>query len=357
MTFGPESLRIQRDRMLTVRRIEDAAARQLIRGWARAWSQASNDLQGALLDASSRAAAGERLSWRQVNRIERFQAAIARLAANLDDLAATGRVEIVNAAEEAVRVSREMHPRLIASQLPNVGASTVELAAQLSGRVQGEAYDAIIQRAQENIVSRMQPLPADTMAQVRRSLIQGITVGDNPRETARRMLARVEGGFGGGLTRALRISRTESLDAFRSANATIDRANPDIVTGWRWTSAIDERTCEVCVSMHGRDFPTEEPGPEGHVNCRCDRVPITRSWRDLGFDVDEPPDIFPSRDDYWSRLPREAKLDKVGPSKLAALEDGRIGLDDLAVKRPNDGWRDSWKPRTLDELGVEQVAA
>ena len=352
MTFGPESLRIQSQRMVTVRNIEDAVARQLVRGWARAWDQAATDLQGALLDASSRASSGERLSWRQVNRIERFQAALNRLAANLDDLAAAGRVEIVNAAEEAVQVAREMQPRLIASQMPAVGQSTVELARQLEGRVAGESLDAIVARAQERIVSRMQPLPAETMAQVRRSLVQGITVGDNPRETARRMLQRVEGRFGGGLTRALRIARTEQLDAMRTADQTIAQTNGEVLREMVWTSALDERTCSACAAMHGQTFPVGTFGPAGHVNCRCSFVPRTKSWREIGFDVDEPPDIFPDRDQWFEGLSRQRKVDMMGPTRLEAFESGQVGWDDLVRRVENPDWRASYQTTTVESLGV-----
>lgn len=32
------------------------------------------------------------------------------------------------------------------------------------------------------------------------------------------------------------------------------------------------------------------PVPPLHFNCRCVRIPVVKSWRDLGFDIDEVPE-------------------------------------------------------------------
>lgn len=355
MTFGPESLRLQQQRMATLNGIVDDSTRTLVRGFTRAWDQTAADLEQALIEAAATRQAGERLTWRQLSRIDRFQAAMRRLAQQLDDLAATGRVQIVDGAGEAVSVAREFEPRLIASQLPAVGPSTAELARQFN--VAGPAFDQIVRRAQERIVSRMQPLSAEAMAQMRRELIRGITVGANPRVTARRMLQRLERQFAGGLTRALRIARTEQLDAYRAGNALVDEANTEVLQGWTWVAALDDRTCIACVSMHGRQFPTTTPGPEGHVQCRCDRVPVTKSWRELGFAVDEPPSLLTDGRAWFDQQPVAVRRQIAGPARLQALEDGTVGWDDLARRQHNDGWRDSYSVTPLRDLDVELVGA
>lgn len=354
MAFSDETLRLQRQRMTTLNGIVDDATRTLVRAHVRTWDQIAGELDASLLEVAATLEAGRRLSWRQMTQVDRFTAALARTAAALDDLAAAGRVSITSATGDAVQVAAEFQPRLIVSQLPPA-AQAAALEA-VTGRVSGRALEEITTRAQERIVSRLRPLSADAQAQMRRALVRGIVVGDNPRRTASEMLRRVETGFNGGLTRALRISRTEQLDAYRAANGAIDQANSDIVDGWTWVSAADATTCAACFAMHGTEWANEDPGPEGHVQCRCDRAPRTRSWRELGFDIDEPPSLLRDGQDAFRQLPVEAQRDVMGPARLDALDRGQIAWGDLARRVDNPDWRPSWQMAPLSDLGVETAA-
>lgn len=51
--------------------------------------------------------------------------------------------------------------------------------------------------------------------------------------------------------RALRISRTEMLRAYREATRRNYQANGDIVPGWRWLCAKQPRTCAARLAMDG----------------------------------------------------------------------------------------------------------
>ncbi len=61
----------------------------------------------------------------------------------------------------------------------------------------------------------------------------------------------IRGRLGGNLVRALRISRTEMLRAYREATRRNYQANGDIVAGWRWLCAKQARTCAACLAMDG----------------------------------------------------------------------------------------------------------
>ena len=50
------------------------------------------------------------------------------------------------------------------------------------------------------------------------------------------------------------------------------------------------------------------------------------------------------RDAWWDGLGQDDKLRVLGADKLAALEDGRIGWDDLARLVDNPNWRPSYRP-------------
>lgn len=76
-------------------------------------------------------------------------------------------------------------------------------------------------------------------------------------------------------------------------------ANDDLIKGLRQVSTLDGHTSLVCVSYSGAEWNMKrEPingndlafngGCPRHFNCRSVEVPITKTFRELGVDVDEP---------------------------------------------------------------------
>ena len=355
MSINEQTLRLLDGRRAQLRTITDGPERTLTRGFAQAWNSVQADLDAAILEAAARVQAGERVTFRQLNRIDRFRGAVGRLAEQLDDLAATGRVEIVNAVDDAVSLVRESDPRVLVSQFP----PTVQAEAlrSFTDRSAGLAFDRIVDRSREQIVSRLQPLSADAEASMRRQLIRGVTVGDNPRVTASRMLSQLESEFAGGLTRALRVARTETLDAYRGADQLWSEANRDVIGHRRWLSARDERVCGSCIAQDGTEWPVGTFGPEDHVNGRCTFVDVVRPWSQLGFATPEPQSVLEPARVWFDRQPFDVRRQIMGPGRLAALEDGRIGWSDLSRRVDNPGWRPSFQLTPLRDLGVETVAA
>lgn len=76
------------------------------------------------------------------------------------------------------------------------------------------------------------------------ALINGVLMGLNPRKTAR----FVRQALGTTLSRALRISRTETLRAYRESTRQSFLANGDVLEGWVWSAKLDTRTCAMCVA-------------------------------------------------------------------------------------------------------------
>jgi len=158
-------------------------------------------------------------------------------------------------------------------------------------------------------------------------MISGITMGWGPARIARD--ARRQ--FGVGLSWAMTHTRTAQLWAYREANRLSYAANPHIVTGWYWYSAMDNRTCLACLSMHGTWHPSTET-LDDHYNGRCCAVPATVTYRELGYDVDEEPlDLGNSRE--WFDAQDEAvQRQMMGNAKYEAWRAGAIRWQDLATK-------------------------
>jgi len=93
--------------------------------------------------------------------------------------------------------------------------------------------------------------------------------------------------------------------------------------------------------MHGTEFPLDTPGPDDHPNGRCSRTPITRSWRDLGINIPEPPSVIPDAQAAFANLSQADQLRIMGPTRLDLLNRGDIKWSDLSTRRENPGWRAS----------------
>jgi hypothetical protein len=81
-------------------------------------------------------------------------------------------------------------------------------------------------------------------------------------------------------------------------------------------------------------------------------MPKTKSWRDLGFDLEEPPDVTPNAEDAFWALPDADRLKVMGPRRIAALNSGKVAWADLSSKRSTAGWRDSYGVTPLRDLAA-----
>jgi hypothetical protein len=93
-----------------------------------------------------------------------------------------------------------------------------------------------------------------------------------------------------------------------------------------------------------------EPGPDGHVNCRCTRLVRTKTWRELGIDLDEPAGLDRlSAEAHFRTLSPADQLTVMGPGRLKALDDGAPWAS-LAVEKPNPDWRRSYQMTPVRDL-------
>lgn len=75
----------------------------------------------------------------------------------------------------------------------------------------------------------------------------------------------------------------------------------------------------------------------------------TKTWRELGIDLDELDDGRMSAEDHFRSLSRDEQLQIMGPSRLKALDDG-AAWDSLATLVPNPDWRPSWQQTPVSAL-------
>lgn len=349
MAVSKRTLRLLAGMRIQIDRNVDATTAELARAWATAWNEVAPEWQAAIDELVRMGKDGKWPTRRQVLRAERAARAIEVTREALDELAKTAGVTITKALPDVVDLTDTIHRQLIASQYPAQAGAQATLTASFA-RVDPKAAAAIVKRSTQQITSLTRPLSADAAQAMRSSLIRGVLIGENPNKAASRMLSRVQSDFDGGLTRAKVIARTEILDAHRDAGLESDKANEKVLGGWEWISALDKRTCPSCWSQHGTRHPLNEAGPLDHQQGRCSRLPVTKSWRELGFDVDEPASLLPDAEATFRALPKADQAAIMGKARLDLLDSGKASWADLSTRRSTDGWRDSFAPTPLSDL-------
>lgn len=345
MAVTAETLRIVSQLRRDLDTMTSAQTLALTKAWVEAWDVLMPEFQAALVELIG--AGDGPVSYKTVAANIRLRDALRHTREILDELAAHVNSVVVNDVSQAVLDAVDQHAALVGSQLPpNTAGAGVSFT-----RVPADAMVAIVERTTEMIHAATRPLPADVERIMKRELIRGITVGANPTKTAARIVQQAEGRFNGGLTRALTIARTETLDAHRAATQASEKANKDILLEWEWHASLSARTCPSCWAKHGTRHPLDEDGPNDHQNGRCTRVTITKSWADLGFkDILEPEPVRQDAEAVFNSLTPETQRAIMGPERLKLLQDGDIKWADLSTKKVTDGWRDSYTATPLKDL-------
>ena len=180
-------------------------------------------------------------------------------------------------------------------------------------------------------------------SKARAILGEAAILGQNPRVVAKRLSGSIRNLTE---TRALLIARTETMRSYRSATLRSYRANSDVVTGWRWTSAKQSRTCPVCLAMDGTVHPLTEDFAS-HPACRCVASPIT--------EYSDPPDE--TGEQWFARQSEEVQRAVLGPEKLALYKAGKITLGDLVVRTAHPRWGPGLVEASLSRLRAKVDAA
>jgi len=82
------------------------------------------------------------------------------------------------------------------------------------------------------------------------------------------------------------IARTEILRASNLGSLAVYEANQDVLKGWEWITAMDDRVCVICAPLDGEvfNFNNErvdggsvgdaQVPPPAHPQCRCSTLPV-----------------------------------------------------------------------------------
>lgn len=294
-------------------RLEQQAAQRLINNYVKSWARLEAMLNKLLLEIGTNIP-----TQGQLTRMTRYKALIDQIAAELAGLQALTGNEI-GAAGELIRLG-EQHAR----ELIGLGLGGTTQVAGMFNVLPVAAIETILGFLDPAgpLYDRLRNLAGVNAKFVADAIIQGITLGFNPRKVAR----LVQDAFGRGLADALRFVRTAQLWTYREANRASMVANQSVLQGWVWNASFDDRVCMSCVVMHGTVHPVEETLNDHH-NGRCVAIPLVR-----GFDNP----VQQTGLDWFSQQSEATQRALMGPGKYDAWQEGKIRLEQLTEERQDD---------------------
>lgn len=323
-----------------------AAAQEMIRVYADVYAAIEDDLASLTRRISAARAAGTPITQSWLFQEQRYRSLLQQADSAYRYASSTASGTVTSTQSQAVQLGAEAAEALTRSLVPpQIALSWSQLPTGAIESFVGFASDGSPLSA---LFDRLGP---EASRGIRSSLLRGIGLGYSPRRIAAGMRDTV----GISLTRALTISRTEVLRAYRQSQSDGYRANKDVVKAKVWHSALDNRSCVVCISQHGSVWPLDAI-METHPNCRCSWIPVTKTWAELGYEGIEDTNAKIERGtDWFAQLPAERQAAMLGKGRFAAYQNG-VGLSDMIGRRTDRRWGKVAFIRPMRDLPAKLVA-
>ena len=334
---------------------EDKATREVLKSTKRARAEITKTLAGAGKGASLKrwekqrlTALGEELQHLSVA----AQAQITGTIANAAEVAGKASYVAQNKILSFGGMIPNFHPvALSAAQLHSMVTKT-PVGGKLLNKWVGDTFDYNIQK---NIKSE---------------LLTGMLKGESYKDMTKRFSGKVFNGLDNDMEA---LTRTYVQSSNVNAAFDVAKANADIVKGWKWNSVAENRTCIRCMSLDSQDeVYSIGKGPEMplHPRCRCFPEFVTKTFREMGVDVDEiekayrpytvrgtvdplTGKIIPGKigvgggkiietgrflgtyEDFLKTQPVNVQKQILGPSRLELWKSGKVALKDFADAKGN----------------------
>ena len=302
------------------------------REMAQRWLQVERALQAQVDALALELQGGGRVTLGQLGRSRRYRA----LMGQVDDELG----KYVHFAEERI-MSRQQALLTTAIEHSRAAVSAVATEAELA--VQFNRLPAAAVQNMVGLTGAGTPV-GDVLADaaavgpdgLRQALVDGIALGRNPVETARRALRQ---GLAQSFTRMATIARTETLRVYRETTLESYRQSR-VVVGYRRLAAKDERTCLGCLMADGQFYALDEPFDE-HPAGRCAVLPVLNKGTPIDFETGHA---------WFKRQDAEVQRRMLGPSRYELWRRGEVGLGDLVTRRWDDTWGGALVPTPVRSL-------
>jgi hypothetical protein len=218
-----------------------------------------------------------------------------------------------------------------ASDAVSMGVTNARLLTLAGNPAVAALFRNLNPKAIENLVSyfsegsplmaRLDKLAGENALKVAQTIIDNVALGNNPRTIA----GLIQSSLGGGLTDALRMTRTVQIWSYRESNRASYLANADVVQKWIWYANLGANCCMSCVSMHGTIHDLDEV-LDDHFNGECTMLPLT-----IGME-----NPVTSGESWFKEQPEAMQKQMMGDAKFEAWTSGKFEFNQLSKETEND---------------------
>jgi len=203
-------------------------------------------------------------------------------------------------------------------------------------------------------------LEASRARRVRDAVRLGMVEGETTNQIVRRIRGTKALQYKDGILQASRrgteaMVRTAVAHTASAAREKLYEENTDIIANEIWVSTLDTRTCLQCAGLDGKIFDVGK-GPRApiHQNCRCIRTVVTKSWKELGFNINDLPES--TRASMNGQVPATQTYGAWLNKQPAAVQDEALGPTRGKLFRKGDLDVKSFTSRNGDELTLSELA-
>lgn len=311
--------------------------------------------QSLLGDAQSLAeqlAGMDKIDRETVMRLARVKSLLAQTADQVARFGGTAQSEVILIENQAIQQGIADALKLMELSLPDLPPA---IARQITGsfvRLHPDAIEAAagLMGPDSPLRERLEAGFGEYVAgQVEAHFLDGIGTGMRADQITALIGRNLQTGLGSGLTSLLTTLRTAQIKSYQIANHSTYLANSNIVKGWVWWAALDNRCCLSCIAQHGTVHELSET-LDDHHNGRCAPIPQTVTYADLGLDIPEdttPPETGP---EWFGRQSAATQRELMGPGMFEAWKAGQFDFRDISQKYNDPVYGELLRQASLKDL-------
>ena len=225
--------------------------------------------------------------WSKARIAKQLSEADAVIRRYYDDAAGIARDTTTSVAQVSASATTDSLLMSVGNQVAMAAIPTASYLETLAGNtiIQGATQSAWWSRQSEDTAFKFQ-------SAVRQGLVGA--------ETTPQIVKRVRGVLDISKRNAETLVHTSVQSVANTTREKVMQDNSDVVAANEYSSALDRKTCLVCGSLDGLRWKnvTNKPighsvpysPPTRHFRCRCSMVPVLKTWKELGINMDELPD-------------------------------------------------------------------
>jgi len=173
---------------------------------------------------------------------------------------------------------------------------TMPLKLSIAAPAPQQLWAAVMAKPFEGALMRthMQKLEASVRQDLDRAVRLSYAEGEPIQKLVQRIRGTKAAGYRDGILPGLANRKAQALARTavqHTAAVARDRTfeeNADLIKGEQWVATLDARTTILCASRDGKIYSLGEAPPiPAHWQCRSTKVPVVKSWQELGLNIDE----------------------------------------------------------------------